>query len=67
MPALLRAAERSGDEIFYRVGDSGACTWVYSRQAGVFIRPDMEQQSPVDILKAYQQARWDNEPALAVR
>ena len=62
-PALLRAAERTGDEIYYCVGDSGHCTWVYSRQAGVFIRPGMEYQTPVDILRAYQQAHRDKRPA----
>ena len=56
-PALVRAAERPGDEIFYCVGDSGACTWVYSHQVGVFIRPGLERQSPWDILRAYQVAR----------
>ena len=56
-PALLRVTERTGDEIFYCVGDSGACTWVYSHQVGVFIRPGLERQSPWDILKAYQVAR----------
>ena len=62
-PALLRAAERTGDEIYYCVGDSGHCTWVYSRQAGVFIRPGMEYQTPVNILRAYQQTRRDKRPA----
>ena len=67
-PALLRAAERTGDEIYYCVGDSGHCTWVYSRQTGVFIRPGLEQQTPVDILRAYQQARRDGDPtSVAVR
>ena len=56
-PGLLRDADRTGDEIFYCVGDSGLCTWVYSHQAGVFIRPGMEEQTPLDMLRAYQQAR----------
>ena len=56
-PALLRAAERTGDEIHYCVGDSGHCTWVYSHQVGVFIRPGMEQQTPLDVLRAYEQGR----------
>ncbi len=57
LQSLLREADRTGDEIFYCVGDSGACTWVYSHQVGVFIRPGLERQSPWDILKAYQVAR----------
>ena len=56
-PALLRSAGRTGDEIFYCVGDSGHCTWVYSHQAGMFIRPGMEEQTPLDMLRAYEQAR----------
>ena len=57
LPSLLREAARTGDEIFYCVGDSGLCTWVYSHQAGVFIRPGIEEQKPLDMLRAYQQAR----------
>ena len=57
LPSLRRAAERTGDEVFYCVGDSGLCTWVYSHQAGVFIRPGMEEQTPLDMLRAYEQAR----------
>ena len=56
-PALLRSAGKTGDEIFYCVGDSGDCTWVYSHQLGVFVRPGMEEQTPLNILRAYQQAR----------
>ena len=57
LPGLLRQADRTGDEIFYCVGDSGHCTWVYSQQVGVFIRPGMEEQTPLDMLRAYEQAR----------
>ena len=57
LPSLRRTADRTGDEVFYCVGDSGHCTWVYSNQAGVFIRPGMEEQTPLDMLRAYQQAR----------
>ena len=56
-PGLLREAYRTGDEIFYCVGDSGHCTWVYSHQVGVFIRPGMEEQTPLDMLRGYEQAR----------
>lgn len=57
LPSLRRTADRNGDEVFYCVGDSGLCTWVYSHQAGVFIRPGMERQTPLDMLRAYEQAR----------
>ena len=56
-PSLRRTADRNGDEVFYCVGDSGLCTWVYSHQVGVFIRPGMEEQTPRDMLRAYEQAR----------
>ena len=65
LPSLLREAERTGDEIFYCVGDSGHCTWVYSRQTGVFIRPGMEEQTPLNMLRAYKVARSERKPAMA--
>ena len=59
LQSLLREADRTGDEIFYCTGDSGHCTWVYSRQLGVFIRPGMAQQSRLDVLRAYEVARQE--------
>ena len=60
LQGLLREADRTGDEIFYCVGDSGHCTWVYSHQVGVFIRPGMEEQTPLDLLRAYKVARGES-------
>ena len=57
MPSLVREAAKTGDDIFYCTGDSGKCTWVYSRQIGIFIRPGLDEQSPLDMLRAYQVAR----------